>query len=166
MESAEAETLVNGNHHPAKDQPLAADAAATSTTTQEQEQVSNASDHTDTSSVTLIDASPHVIPPYFNGGRLARTYSATPATHGIDLVDQSDEDHESGRACWASDVSVDDYVVVSGPTGIGAYVVWNCTVETFKGGSITLRKRFVAYTRTPCRHTKLTPLQILRIRYS
>jgi hypothetical protein len=166
MESAEAETLVNGNH-PAKDQPLAAaDAAATSTTTtHEQLDANNASDHTAASSVTLNDASPHVIPPYFNGGRLARTDSATPATHGIDLVDQSDEDHEIGRVCWASGVSVDDYVVVSGPTGIGAYVVWNCTVETFKGGSITLRKRFVAYTKTPCRHIKLTRCQILRIRH-
>ncbi|KAH0291189.1 PX-domain-containing protein, partial [Aureobasidium sp. EXF-3399] len=140
MESAEAEPLVNGNH-PAKDQPLAADAAATSATTHEQ-QGANASDHTAASSVTLSDAPPHVIPPYFNGGRLARTDSATPATHGIDLVDQSDEDHEIGRACWASDVSVDDYVVVGGSTGIGAYVVWNCTIETFKGGSITLRKRY------------------------
>jgi len=152
MESAEAETLDNGNH-PAKDQPLAAAAAAaaaaTSTSTTHEQQDANASDHTAASSVTLNDAaSPHVIPPYFNGGRLARTDSATPATHGIDLVDQSDEDHEIGRACWASDVSVDDYVVVGGSTGIGAYVVWNCTVETFKGGSITLRKRFVAYTRT------------------
>ena len=157
MESAEAETLVNGNHHPAKDQPLAADAAATSATTRTHEQQgANASDHTAASSVTRDDASPHVIPPYFNGGRLARTDSATPATHGIDLVDQSDEDHEIGRACWASDVSVDDYVVVGGSTGIGAYVVWNCTIETFKGGSITLRKRFVAYTWTPCRHIKLT----------
>jgi len=149
MESAEAETLVNGNHHPAKDQPLIADAAATSATTRTHEQQdAKASDHTAASSVTLDDAPPHVIPPYFNGGRLARTDSATPVTHGIDLVDQSDEDHEIGRACWASDVSVDDYVVVGGSTGIGAYVVWNCTIETFKGGSITLRKRFVAYTWT------------------
>ncbi|THW43827.1 PX-domain-containing protein [Aureobasidium pullulans] len=142
MESAESETLVNGDTSSPrnKDQPLAAAAAATSTT---HEDDLNASDHTAASSVTLNNASPHVIPPYFNGIRLERTDSATTATgRGIDLVDQSDEDHEIGRACWASDVSVDDYVVVSGPTGIGAYVVWSCTIETFKGGSITLRKRY------------------------
>ncbi|KAG9545360.1 PX-domain-containing protein, partial [Aureobasidium melanogenum] len=118
------------------------DGAAATSTTQEQQEA-NASDHTAASSVTPGDESTHVIPPYFNGGRLERTDSATPTPgHGIDLVDQSDEDHEIGRACWASNVSVDDYVVVSGPTGIGAYVVWNCTIETFKGGSITLRKRY------------------------
>ncbi|THX75298.1 PX-domain-containing protein [Aureobasidium pullulans] len=142
MESAESETLVNGDTSSPrnKDQPLAAAAAATSTT---HEDDLNASDHTAASSVTLNNASSHVIPPYFNGIRLERTDSATTATgRGIDLVDQSDEDHEIGRACWASDVSVDDYVVVSGPTGIGAYVVWSCTIETFKGGSITLRKRY------------------------
>ncbi|KEQ91299.1 hypothetical protein AUEXF2481DRAFT_44293 [Aureobasidium subglaciale EXF-2481] len=142
MESAETETLVNGDTSSPrnKDQPLAAAAAATPTT---HEEAVNTSDHTAASSVTLADAAPHVIPPYFNGLRLERTDSATPAiAHGIDLVDQSDEDHEIGRVCWASDVSVDDYVVVSGPTGIGAYVVWNFTIETFKGGSITLRKRY------------------------
>jgi hypothetical protein len=57
------------------------------------------------------------------------------------LEDHSEEDHEQSRGCWAKSVTVDDYVIVSGPTGIGAYLVWNCTVSTLKGGDLSIRKR-------------------------
>lgn len=145
MESAETASLVNNGDTLSTLSPHSSQPLAGATTSPRSSDV-NPSDHTDAPSVTQEDAPPDVIPPYFNGLRLERTDSAANATGhggGIDLVDQSDEDHEVGRACWASNVSVDDYVVVSGPTGIGAYVVWNFTIETFKGGTITLRKRFV-----------------------
>lgn len=61
----------------------------------------------------------------------------------IQLEDRSDEDHEVGRACWAKHVTIEDYVVVGGGAIAGAYVVWNCTVETLKGAPFTIRKRFV-----------------------
>lgn len=57
------------------------------------------------------------------------------------LEDHSEEQHEQSRACWARSVTVDEYVVVSGPTGIGAYIVWHCTVSTLKGGDLVIRKR-------------------------
>ncbi|KAF2154638.1 PX-domain-containing protein [Myriangium duriaei CBS 260.36] len=60
----------------------------------------------------------------------------------IQLEDHSEESHDQGRACWAKHVTIDDYTVVTGTTGIGAYVVWNCTVETLKGAPFTIRKRF------------------------
>ncbi|KAF2875005.1 Phox homologous domain-containing protein, partial [Massariosphaeria phaeospora] len=44
---------------------------------------------------------------------------------------------------WAKQVTIDDYVVVSGTApGLGAYVVWNCTVETLDGGPMKIIKRY------------------------
>lgn len=59
----------------------------------------------------------------------------------IQLEDHSEEDHVQAQSCWAESATIDDYLVVSGPTGIGAYVVWHCTVKTLKGGDLEIRKR-------------------------
>lgn len=64
---------------------------------------------------------------------------ARPAAIGLE--DHSNDSHDLAKSCWARNVSVDEYVVVSGPTGIGAYVVWHCTVSTLKGGDLSIRKR-------------------------
>lgn len=40
---------------------------------------------------------------------------------------------ETSKALWARHCSVSDYVVVSGggaKVGLGAYVVWNCRIDT------------------------------------
>lgn len=64
------------------------------------------------------------------------------AGHGpIQLEDHSEDQHEQSQACWARSVTVDDYTVVSGTSGIGAYVVWHCTVSTLEGGDMNIRKR-------------------------
>lgn len=92
----------------------------------------------------------HHPPPFWNTNRHGRTVSDASYTSvrhlrppPIRLEDHSEEDHEQGKACWAKHVTIEDYTVVSGGTGIGAYVVWNCTVETLKGGPFTIRKRYV-----------------------
>lgn len=64
-------------------------------------------------------------------------------TAPITLEDHSQEDAVQTQGCWARSVTIDDYIVVSGSTGIGAYVVWNCTVDTLKGGDMNIRKRSV-----------------------
>ncbi|KAF2716708.1 PX-domain-containing protein [Polychaeton citri CBS 116435] len=92
-------------------------------------------------------------PPFWH--RHSRTASATsvgsgfssangdlPPSTGILLEDHSEDFHEQSQACWAKSATIDEYVVVSGPSGIGAYVVWHCTVSTLKGGSFGLRKRY------------------------
>lgn len=61
----------------------------------------------------------------------------------IRLEDHSEEDNVQTKGCWARSVTINDYVIISGPTGIGAYVVWNCTVDTLKGGTMEIRKRCV-----------------------
>ncbi|GAB7344588.1 hypothetical protein MBLNU457_3083t2 [Dothideomycetes sp. NU457] len=93
---------------------------------------------------TAIEDNP---PPFWNKhGRSASSVSYQSISHlrppNITLEDHSDEDDESGRACWAKHAAVDSWVVISGATGIGAYVVWNCTVETINGAPLTIRKRY------------------------
>lgn len=59
----------------------------------------------------------------------------------IALEDHSLEDDHQSQSCWARSATVDDYTLISGTTGIGAYVVWHCTVKTLKGGDMVIRKR-------------------------
>jgi hypothetical protein len=61
----------------------------------------------------------------------------------IQLEDHSEEQHEQSQGCWARSVTVDDYTVVSGPSGIGSFVTWHLTVSTLKGGDMSIRKRYV-----------------------
>jgi len=86
-------------------------------------------------------------PPFWNKhGRSASSVSYQSISHlrppAISLEDHSDADDDSGKACWAKHAVVDSWVVVSGATGIGAYVVWNCIVETINGAPFTIRKRY------------------------
>jgi hypothetical protein len=76
-----------------------------------------------------------IVPPYWQ--RHERTPSnlsiQAPDTTPIRLEDHTDESSEQCKALWAKHVSIDDYVIIGGtPPGIGAYVVWNCTVETLE----------------------------------
>lgn len=93
-------------------------------------------------------------PPFWSTSRHRRTTSSAsyqslnqtrPAA--IVLEDHSKDDDEQALSCWAQSVTIDDYSVVSGPSGIGAYVVWHLTVGTLKGGDMPLNKR---YFRTCC----------------
>lgn len=91
-----------------------------------------------------------ISPPFWSHGRTTSNVSYQSIRHlrpdPILLEDHSEEDHDSGKACWARHVNIDDYVVVSGPTGIGSYVVWNVTIETLKGGPLTIRKRYARWS--------------------
>jgi hypothetical protein len=61
----------------------------------------------------------------------------------ITLEDHTDEGSEQCKALWAKHVTIDDYVIVSGNApAVGAYVVWNCTVETLDGGPMKIMKRY------------------------
>jgi hypothetical protein len=75
-----------------------------------------------------------VIPPYWqahqrNDSSVSSLSVNRPAP--ITLEDHTDAGSEQCKALWAKHVFIDDYVVVSGTApGVGAYVVWNCTVVT------------------------------------
>lgn len=75
-----------------------------------------------------------VVPPYWrrherNASRASQTSLAWSTL--ITLEDHTaDPDSETTRGLWARSVSIDDHAVVQGMTGIGSYVVWNCTIQT------------------------------------
>lgn len=77
-----------------------------------------------------------IIPPYWQRhertqSRLSYASSENIHPQPILLEDHTDEGSEQCKALWAKHVTIDDYVIVSGTApGLGAYVVWNCTVET------------------------------------
>ncbi|ORY15038.1 Phox homologous domain-containing protein [Clohesyomyces aquaticus] len=90
-----------------------------------------------------------IVPPYWQRHeRNESTLSAASAENlalcqPILLEDHTNEGSEQCKALWAKHVSIDDYVIVSGSApGLGAYVVWNCTVETLDGGPMKIMKRF------------------------
>jgi len=61
----------------------------------------------------------------------------------ITLRDRTESLSSTNGALWAKSISIEDYVVVSGNvTGIGAYVVWTCKVQTLDGGPLIIRKRY------------------------
>ncbi|KAF9894315.1 PX domain-containing protein ypt35 [Aspergillus nanangensis] len=116
------------------------------------------SDHTSNAS-NLLDQTHHandpspkdrpvsgIVPPYWsrhqrNTSRASQSSLGQPP--GITLEDHTeDPNSETSRGLWARSVSVDDHVVVQGKTGIGAYVVWNCTIQTLDGCPITIRMRY------------------------
>ncbi|EPS40791.1 hypothetical protein H072_5331 [Dactylellina haptotyla CBS 200.50] len=61
----------------------------------------------------------------------------------IKLIDHTIEPSERSSAAFARSVIVGDYTIISGsPLRAGAYVVWNCTVETLEGQKFTVIKRY------------------------
>ncbi|KAL5375225.1 hypothetical protein DPSP01_011324 [Paraphaeosphaeria sporulosa] len=88
-----------------------------------------------------------IVPPYWqrherNASRQS-SYSVE-ARDPIRLEDHTDEGSEQCKALWAKHVTIDDYVVVgSGTTpALGAYVVWNITVDTLNGSPMKIIKRY------------------------
>lgn len=73
-----------------------------------------------------------VIPPYWSHHRNAsRTSQISLDEPAITLEDHTeDPNSETSRGLWAKSVTVDDYAVVQGKTGVGAYVVWSCRIQT------------------------------------
>ena len=86
--------------------------------------------------------SPVTSPPYW-----VQSHSRTPsnisvesiASGAITLEDNTSGEDPKNKACWAKSVYIEDHVVINGSygrkTGIGAFVVWNITVETLRVSS-------------------------------
>ena len=77
-----------------------------------------------------------VTPPYWQRQRSSSHTSAQSLGPGaITLVDHTEDASSQSGGLWAKSVTIDDYTIVSeSRTGIGAYVVYNCTVETLDVG--------------------------------
>jgi hypothetical protein len=78
--------------------------------------------------------SPITSPPYWvqSHQRSASAISIESIPNGaITLQDNTDGEDGKNNACWAKSVYIEDHVIINGSrTGIGAFVVWNITVET------------------------------------
>jgi hypothetical protein len=74
------------------------------------------------------------IPPYWKRQRASSTLSVnsnSSITRALITLEDHTEEEEHHEALWARKVIIEDYVIVKGSrTGVGAYVVWNCRVET------------------------------------
>jgi hypothetical protein len=104
----------------------------------------------------------HVPPPYWQHHRSISYLSQASIDRPSPIVlrDRTESLSSANAALWAKAITVEDYVLVKGNFGsLGAYVVWNCKVQTLdvrpslyrgmhqtlmieQGGAITIRKRF------------------------
>ncbi|KAI7215264.1 hypothetical protein KC333_g5545 [Hortaea werneckii] len=59
-----------------------------------------------------------------------RAAAAAGGPHPISLEDHTTDtaSHPPSESCWAQSVTIDSYTILTGPTGIGAYVVWSCSI--------------------------------------
>lgn len=106
-----------------------------------------------------------ISPPYWQQQRSISHVSADSRAHAppISLEDHTEVYNDANCALWAKDITIEDYVIVrGGSAGVGAYVVWNCRVQTLdvrrldskwdckkrlltsflKGGPMIIRKRY------------------------
>ncbi|OJJ46076.1 hypothetical protein ASPZODRAFT_133054 [Penicilliopsis zonata CBS 506.65] len=86
-----------------------------------------------------------VVPPYWRHYRdTSRTSQISlEGPHTITLEDHTEDPNcHVSRGLWAKSVTIDDYCVVEGKTGVGSYVVWNCKIQTLDGGPIFVRMRY------------------------
>lgn len=85
-------------------------------------------------SPSTAESSPVTSPPYWvpsHRPTVSNISIESIAPGAIRLQDNTDGRDDKNEACWAKGVHIDDYVVINGSrTGIGAFVVWNVTVET------------------------------------
>ncbi|SMY23927.1 unnamed protein product [Zymoseptoria tritici ST99CH_1A5] len=82
--------------------------------------------------------------PHHTRSPSSHSFPSTPHPSAILLIDHTSSPSTSQKwqSCWAQSVSISSYILISGPTGIGAYVVWHVTVQTLEGGEVELRKRY------------------------
>lgn len=84
-----------------------------------------------------------VIPPFWQRHERSvsrASLSSLAQSRIIRLEDHTaDPDSETSRGLWARSVAIDDHVVVQGKSGVGSYVVWNCTIQTLDVSLACLR---------------------------
>ncbi|PMD38175.1 Phox-like protein [Hyaloscypha variabilis F] len=94
--------------------------------------------------------SPITSPPYWiqSHQRSSSAISIESIPNGaITLQDNTDGEDGKNKACWAKSVYIEDHVIINGSRmgiggNLGAFVVWNITVETLHGGTMRIRKRY------------------------
>jgi hypothetical protein len=82
---------------------------------------------------TIEESDSPLSPPYWRTHFADESSASVERRHlhsQIQLEDHTEEDSEQFGWLWAKAVRIDDYTIVrGGAPAIGAYVVWNCTVD-------------------------------------
>lgn len=103
--------------------------------------------HQDRASSSIT--SPVTSPPYWNSSHqrsVSNISVESIAAGAITLQDNTDGEDAKNKACWAKSVYIEDHTIVNERrTTIGAFVVWNITVETLRVGSTSRNHIFMAY---------------------
>lgn len=117
------------------------------------EATSNTADHADaghgfpelpSADDTVKPKSTSTPPPYWQHSR-GPSYTNEASSDRLPAIIL--EDHTLSKApsrsgIWARSITIDDYVIIKGRHTVGAYVVWNCKVQTLDGGPMIIRKRY------------------------
>jgi hypothetical protein len=100
-----------------------------------------------------------VVPPWWQRHeRNVSRASQSSLRNTITLEDHTaDPDSETSRGLWARNVAISDHCVVQGKTGVGAYVVWNCVVQTL---DVSAKQRSTALS--PLISSDFPPIRVLR----
>lgn len=83
-----------------------------------------------------------VVPPYWQHRRYESYASANIVRPPAIILEDHTDDLETNcqTPLWAKEVSLQDYVVVSGNIpSVGDYVVWTCTIKTLDVGPLPLQ---------------------------
>ncbi|EFR02159.1 PX domain-containing protein [Nannizzia gypsea CBS 118893] len=100
-------------------------------------------------------------PPYWRHSRNISHASHTSLDRSSGLITL--EDHSEDPSCdtskglWAKNVTIDDYAIVKGQSGIGAYVVWICNIQTLEGASMVVRMRYSQFVDLRCKLAEAYP---------
>ncbi|EGD85785.1 hypothetical protein H112_06708 [Trichophyton rubrum D6] len=100
-------------------------------------------------------------PPYWKHSRNISHASHTSLDRSSGLITL--EDHSEDPSCdkskglWAKNVTIDNYAVVKGQSGIGAYVVWICNIQTLEGASMVVRMRYSQFVDLRCKLAEAYP---------
>ena len=104
---------------------------------------------------------PTPTPPYWNPSReasLDSTALLVDRPGPITLEDHTLSREVSRSGLWAKSITIDDYVIIQGSLpGVGAYVVYNCNVQTLDGGPLRIRKRYSEFDELRCKLIKAFP---------
>jgi hypothetical protein len=91
--------------------------------------------------VATSDESSPLSPPFWKTDFQDESAASVERRHvrsQIQLEDHTEESSEQFKALWAKSVRIDDYIIIRGAVGFGAYVVWNCTVDILDVSGVVL----------------------------
>lgn len=123
-------------HTETETEPAPATAPANATGAEAEAEAGAEAEHPSPASSSKSRPISAVVPPWWQRHERNISHASQSSLRNtITLEDHTaDPDSETSRGLWARSVTIDDYCVVQGKTGVGSYVVWNCVIQTLDVG--------------------------------